>query len=453
MNKHEIINFASSAETVVKKHGTDYHLISETQGPYPYWNAEDSRGLPSVVKIFEMKQNAGIKRHNVVVGCSGVGDYFIWCGDNFIEGGNTKPSAEVRIIGAAKELSGRFDAESLMTQLRGKFSQSDMCHFWANYNKTGTLCKHCNQLLVHKQLHILEILQELDENFEILMDDNAKATEVTLPDAWFEKMATKVPVLLEGEKGWGKTREARIFAETVGAKLIEIQGHESVEAADLTGYTVRHGHDMVWKDGRLSQAFRLAAKGVKTCLLIDEALRIPQRQLSVLLSALSPHKGHYYLSTGRIVDVTEGIGSEETIACPVENLYVFATTNIGAQYAVDVMDPALQERFLLRRKYPDVAILKTAVLAAAAEKGFSDSVADKCVAFFDAMNSLKPHGLVTDTPNPRTMVRAVHLSDNESDMRESITAQILTWVGRDVDGNPVQEQLDAVLKAVKKVWK
>jgi hypothetical protein len=455
MNSAELNNFVRTAKAAVAAKPREYSISKRVSGMYPHWDDDTSECRPAAVEVFSMVEPTGKKGHNVLMAYLGPDTYSIYCGDNFLELGVTKMPPEDRIAMAVAEMPSvdKDKATSLLGELRGTVEKSTACGFWRDFKNKGVLCKHCNQLLVLMESEIPNIKRELQARFESVMDGVDPATSaLVLPESAFAKMVMKTPILLEGEKGWGKTREARILSEALNARLIEVQGHESVEAADLTGYTVRYGHDMVWKDGRLSQAFRLAAKGEKVCLLLDELLRVPQRQLSVLLSALSPHKGNYYLATGRIVDVVDGIGSEETIVCPVDNLYVIGTTNVGAQYAVDAMDPALQERFLLIRKAVDVTILKSAVLEKALEKGFSPSVADKCVDFFNAMVVLRSSSLVADIPNPRTMVRAVHLSDTEADMKASVTAQALTWVGRDVDGNPVPEQEQAVIKAIKKVW-
>jgi MoxR-like ATPase len=456
MNSMELTNFVRTARTAVASKPREYTVDKQIAGMYPHWDDDTSECKPASVEVFSMVEPTGKKGHNVVLAYLGPDNYSIWCGDNFLELGTTKMPPEDRIAMAVAEMPSvdNATATALLGELRGTVDKSTACGFWRDFKNKGTLCKHCNQLLVLKESELPSIKRSLQERFESVMNNAPMATsELVLPENAFAKMVMKTPILLEGEKGWGKTREARVLAEALNARLVEVQGHESVEAADLTGYTVRHGHDMVWKDGRLSQAFRLAAKGEKIVLLLDELLRIPQRQLSVLLSALSPYKGNYYLATGRIVDVVDGIGSEETIVCPVENLYVVGTTNVGAQYAVDAMDPALQERFLLIRKAIDVAILKSAVLEKATEKGFTPSVADKCVEFFKAMAALRPNSLVADVPNPRTMVRAVHLSDTEADMKASVMAQALTWVGRDVEGNPIPEQEEAVIKAINKVWR
>jgi hypothetical protein len=118
------------------------------------------------------------------------------------------------------------------------------------------------------------------------------------------------------------------------------------------------------------------------------------------------------------------------------------------------MDPALQERFLLIIRATEVEKLRSTVFEFASGKGFTgaETIAENAVKFFTSMVLLKSHGMASDVPNPRTMIRAVHLADSESEIGSCVTKQILTWVGLDVEGNPVPEQLDAVSKAIRKVW-
>ena len=452
MNQADIIDFANDA--VLSGKGKEYNISVEGDGAYPYWDEETSEAKPAIAAFFTMSEPTGTKGHNVVLACTGKDNFAIWCGDNFIENKPTKIPVEDRIKMAVDEMPGANvrEATSLLGQLRGVAAESTGCHFWVNFKKNGTLCKHCNRLLALKRTELPTMLRQLQEQFDATILGQTSDDSSPEMVSELEEDIRKVPILLEGEKGWGKTRAARVLAVRLDAELVEVHGHEGVESADLTGHTVRHGHDMVWKDGRLSEAFRKASKGQSILLLLDELLRVPQRQLTVLLSALAPHDGKYHLATGRIVNVTDGIGTEETLVCPVENLMVIATTNVGVKYTVDPMDPALQERFMLVRQELDVAVLRESVNEFATAKGFSADVATKCVAFFKAMKALVPNGLVNDVPNPRTMLRAVDLSKTEGDMKRSVLKQILTWVARDVEGAPVPEQVDAVRKAVNSIW-
>jgi len=461
MNRSELMNYLPVAKKAYASKAMDYSLVSEGSGAYPHWDATTSECKPSMVRVHLMQQNGGTgKSHLVVLAYLGEDDYRIWCGDNFIEGGNCKPEADARVERGVQELPGHFsrtDGIRLLSSLRGYASgPSDACSFWRGWNSSAKLCKHCNQFLVQYASKLSDFLDELVHEYGIVIEGQQPSPVLPVTDTpELGRLLRKAPVLLEGEKGWGKSREARILAEALNAKFIQIQGHDGVEAMDLTGNFVRFGHEMVWKDGRLSQAFRLAAKGTPVLLLVDEALRIPGRQLSVLLSALAPHDEQYQLETGRIVDVVDGIGTEETITCNCANLHVLATTNIGAQYSVDIMDPALKERFTIIRKQMDVTVLQGAVQAFAEKKGFkgADVIAAQCVTFFQDMVRLKANGFADDLPNPRTMLRAVDFAETAADVKAGVQQQVLTWVARDIDGTPVAEQVEHVTAAINKAFK
>lgn len=445
---------------LLARHTAPEYAVSESiQGVYPFWNSDANEGEASVVTAYRLVNSADAKSHTVVIGTTGQDEYFIWCNDNFIEGKNTKPSVETRVESAAPSMNfPKGEAMAALAMLRGRFSSSTGCHFWTKWNRDRELCKHCNQLLATLGLRNASALEkfkmDFDSRFETEVKNVAPVSAALIPTESLAKLALKTPVMLEGEKGWGKTTEARTLAEEVGATLLEIHGNESIEASDIKGYWMRYRDDFVWKDGKLTQAFRLASKGEKVLLLIDEALRIPSRHQSVFLSALSPYRGRYYLETGRIVSVDDGVGSEETLSCPEENLIVIATTNIGSQYALDEPDPAFLERFVRRRKHTDVELLRRLITEVATARGFPLALADQCCEFYTKMSSLKSQGFVNDLPNPRTLVRAVSkLADTAADVNSAVKTESLAWVGRDVEGEPVPEQLEYVFKAIDSVFK
>lgn len=168
--------------------------------------------------------------------------------------------------------------------------------------------------------------------------------------------AFKANLLLQGDAGSGKTYAANEYCKKVGIEPVRFFGNNACEASDLIGMYLPYSHNdefyneekLVWKDGALAESFRKASNGEKTVLIIDEMLRIPNKELNVLLSSLSPINGKYYLRTGRLLNVdNSGIGVEEVLSCDVENLFVIATTNLGNDYVVDIIDPALKERFMV----------------------------------------------------------------------------------------------------------
>jgi MoxR-like ATPase len=217
---------------------------------------------------------------------------------------------------------------------------------------------------------------------------------------------------------------------------------------DMLGYLVPVGYQqMVWKDGPLSEAFRKAGKA-KVVLLIDELLRIPERELSVLLTAFAPDRGVYRLRTGRIKEVLDGVAVEEVLECPVENLCVIATTNVGAEYAVDEIDPALAERFVIIRKDSTVDALRVILAEVVKRVGLPAKKAEQLLKFFQKMTEAKARGLVRHAPTTRTLVRALELAGTTDRLPQAVQALSLLWVARTSEGQPVPEQLTTVKKFI-----
>jgi MoxR-like ATPase len=366
----------------------------------------------------------------------------IWCGDKFLTGDVPRSSALERCAEAAKPYANGTALAASMMDRYGAAEQPAACVFWKEVaRRTGNLCDHTNAVLATLRQSGRDFQQELGDHFQAaatLTHVGAGATSdiYELPD-----LAFRVPVLFEGERGGGKTYVARAFSKLGGHALLTVSGHESLESTDLLGHPMMvSSMETVWKDGRLSQAFR-RAQSEKVVLLIDELLRIPVRQLSVLLTALSPDEGHYVLGTGRMVEVIDGIGQEEELRCPVANLCVIATTNVGSEYAVDEIDPALAERFHLIEFLSTEAQLREILKTWASVKGFGTRWVNAVVKFWLAMRAAQKAGTLARAPTTRTLVRAVELATVEDDIKRGLRSQYLQWAGRDAEGKPLQAQV------------
>lgn len=380
----------------------------------------------------------------------------IWCGDKFTEGRKMdNVEAKQRCDEAAEGLPNK---AKLAAQLMGLYAQqpaSASCTFWNDLRKHKKLCRHTSHVLAHLRDNVPDYKAQLQTMYEsaTMGGSSTPASETLL----LEELAFRVPVLYEGERGAGKTVTARAFAREHGYKRVELGGHEGVESPDLLGYLVPFDKGaMVWKDGPLSEAFR-SAKKQKTVFIIDELLRIRQRELSILLTALNPDEGVYRIRTGRIMAVEDGVAVEEELECPVENLCVVATTNVGSEYAVDDIDPALAERFVILRKDTSPAELKRILSSVAKKHSVDMACVGHAVSFFTKMTEARSRGLVKHAPTTRTLVRAFELAAGNGgtldEVKRGVRTQVLLWVARTAEGHPVPEQVSDVEKLIDRCFK
>ncbi len=116
------------------------------------------------------------------------------------------------------------------------------------------------------------------------------ADEVELFTAAWE---CRLPVLLRGPTGCGKTRFVEYMSETLprtssaaatSPRLITVACHEDLTGSDLVGRYLLHGDQTAWVDGPLTQAVRTGA----VCYL-DEIVEA-RKDTIVLIHPLTDHR-------------------------------------------------------------------------------------------------------------------------------------------------------------------
>lgn len=71
--------------------------------------------------------------------------------------------------------------------------------------------------------------------------------------------AARLPLMLKGPTGCGKTRFVEYMAWKLGRPLITVACHEDMTASDLVGRFLLDAEGTVWQDGPLTQAVRYGA--------------------------------------------------------------------------------------------------------------------------------------------------------------------------------------------------
>ncbi|MBL8196950.1 MAG: AAA family ATPase, partial [Blastocatellia bacterium] len=69
----------------------------------------------------------------------------------------------------------------------------------------------------------------------------------------------KLPILLKGPTGCGKTRFIQYMAWKLSRPLVTVACHEDLSATDLVGRFLLEGETTVWHDGPLSTAVKHGA--------------------------------------------------------------------------------------------------------------------------------------------------------------------------------------------------
>jgi nitric oxide reductase NorQ protein len=146
----------------------------------------------------------------------------------------------------------------------------------------------------------------------------------------------RLPVLLKGPTGCGKTRFMEFMAWRLKRPLITVSCHDDLTSADLVGRYLIRGGETVWVDGPLTRAVRTGA----LCYL-DEIVEA-RKDTTVVIHPLTDHR--------RILPI-EKLG--ETLCAPNEFMLTLSY-NPGYQSIVKDLKPSTRQRFVsLEFDYPD----------------------------------------------------------------------------------------------------
>ena len=142
--------------------------------------------------------------------------------------------------------------------------------------------------------------------------------------AWRQKL----PLLLKGPTGCGKTRLVAHMAARLGRPLHTVSCHDDLTAADLTGRYLLRGGDTVWLDGPLTRAVREGG----ICYL-DEVVEA-RKDVTVVLHPLTDDR--------RILPLER---TGELLSAPPEFMLV-VSYNPGYQNILKTLKPSTRQRFL-----------------------------------------------------------------------------------------------------------
>lgn len=247
------------------------------------------------------------------------------------------------------------------------------------------------------------------------------ANEVDLYEAAYN---ARMPMMLKGPTGCGKSRFVEYMAYKLGRPLITVACNEDMTASDLVGRFLLDADGTKWQDGPLTTAARIGA----ICYL-DEVVEARQ-DTTVVIHPLTDHRRTLPLDKkGELVE-----------AHPDFQLVI--SYNPGYQSLMKDLKQSTKQRFGgLDFDYPEE---KIEVAIVAKESGVDESIAAKLVQIAHRARNLKGHGL-DEGISTRLLVYAGQLIHkgiepiaacnmtmvtpltDDPDMRETLSASVSTF--------------------------
>jgi len=222
----------------------------------------------------------------------------------------------------------------------------------------------------------------------------------------------KIPFLLKGPTGTGKSRFIEFMASKLDKKLITIACHEETSSTDLIGRFIIKGAEAVWLDGPLTTAVKEGA-----IIYLDEIAEA-RPDVIVAIHSLTDHRRELYI---------DKLG--ETVKAH-ENFMLVASFNPGYQKGFKELKPSTKQRFVaLSFTYPEEKI-ETEVLIN--ETKIDKPTAKKLVNIANKIRNLTELGL-TETVSTRLLVDAAKLIHSGLPKRLAVEVAIVEPLTDDLE--------------------
>jgi len=249
------------------------------------------------------------------------------------------------------------------------------------------------------------------------------ADEVVIYEAAYSE---RMPMMLKGPTGCGKTRFIEYMAWRLQKPLITVSCNEDMTASDLVGRFLLDANGTRWQDGPLAIAARFGA----ICYL-DEVVEARQ-DTTVVIHPLTDNR--------RVLPLEKT--SELVHAHPDFQLVI--SYNPGYQSVMKDLKQSTKQRFgALDFNYPEHTIETEIVVH---ETGVSAEIADKLVSVAKMARNLKGHGLdegistrmliyagnlIAKNVEPKKACRVALVSPitDDLDMRDALESAIKTFFG------------------------
>jgi nitric oxide reductase NorQ protein len=222
----------------------------------------------------------------------------------------------------------------------------------------------------------------------------------------------RLPVLIKGPTGVGKTRFIAYMAARLGLPLFTVACHDDLTAADLVGRHLIGDGGTYWSDGPLTRAVREGG----ICYL-DEVVEA-RKDTTVVIHPLADHR--------RVLPIDR---TGEVLPAP-DNFMLVVSYNPGYQNFLKGMKPSTRQRFVsLRFDFPAAAREEAILLG---ETGCEPMVAKQLVSIGRSLRALKDVDL-EEVASTRLLVYAALLIRDGLDPVEACRAALVESLTDDVE--------------------
>ena len=232
--------------------------------------------------------------------------------------------------------------------------------------------------------------------------------EIIFEAAW----KNKLPVLLKGPTGCGKTRFMEFMAWKLKRPLITVSCHDDLTASDLVGRYLIIGGETRWIDGPLSNAIRIGA----ICYL-DEIVEA-RKDTTVVLHPLADDRRKLTIEkTGELLSATP-------------DFCLTISYNPGYQSVLKDLKQSTRQRFVsITLGYPQETLEKNIVMH---ESNVSEETASQLIRFAQMTRNLQGDGL-EEGASTRLLVNAAKLIRSGIKARVSCQRAIVESLTDDPD--------------------
>ena len=224
---------------------------------------------------------------------------------------------------------------------------------------------------------------------------------------------SRMPVMLKGPTGCGKTRFVQHMAYRLGRPLITVACHEDLTASDLVGRYLLKGQETVWMDGPLTLGVKQGA-----IVYLDEIVEA-RKDTTVIIHPLSDDRRLLPIEKkGQVIEA-------------VDDFMLVISYNPGYQSILKSLKPSTRQRFLaIEFDYPPP---ETEAAIVARESGLGIDMCRALQRLAVQFRSLKGQDL-EEGASTRLLVACATLIAGGMKRDEAILAAMIEPLTDDADG-------------------